>query len=116
MFTIGHAFTMAMSIDHVAIISNGTTSFVLVPELYPQQSSQSTQGKDAHSHDSHNGENDIQQEILVRRHLIYGRAQVVGTIMTEEVADPVDGSGHRVAWLVFVNGGEKVCLLAVPKK
>lgn len=41
---------------------------------------------------------------------------MAGTTVTQDVVDPVDSSGHRVAWLVFVNGGEQACLLAVPRK
>lgn len=39
---------------------------------------------------------------------------MAGTVVTEDVVDPVHSSGHRVAWLVFVNVGEKLSLLAVP--
>lgn len=53
---------------------------------------------------------------MVGGHLIYSGAQVVGTVVTEDVADPVGGSGHRMAWLVFVDVGQNTCLLAVPRQ
>lgn len=105
---------MAVSVGHATIIPGEATSSALVPGVPPQQSDQPLQSKEAQSQSSHDGENHIQQEVLVGGHLVYGRAQVVGTVVTEDVADPVDGPGHRVAWLVFVNVGEKTCLLAVP--
>lgn len=105
---------MAMSVGHVAIIPGDATSSALVPDLPPQHSYQPPQDEAAQSQGSPYGDNHIHQEVLVGRHLVYGRAQMVGTVVTEDVADPVDGPAHRVAWLVFVNVGEKTCLLAVP--
>lgn len=114
MFPIDYALTMAMAISHVTIIPSDSNPRTLVRDLPPQQSYQVPQRKDRQSHHSPNRENHVQQEILVGGHLIHSRAQVVGTIVTEDVADPVDSSGHRVAWLVFVNAGQKSCLLAIP--
>lgn len=114
MLPIGHTLAMAMSIGDVTIIPGDATASALVPDLPPQQSYQPPQGKDGQSQGSPYCENHIQQKVLVGGHLVYGGAQVVGTLVTEDVADPVDGPGHRVAWLVFVNVGEKTCLLAVP--
>lgn len=31
---------------------------------------------------------------------------MVGTVVTEDIANPVDSPGDRVAWLIFVNVGE----------
>lgn len=115
MFPIGHDLIMAMSIGHVTIIPGVTTSSALIPDLLPQQSHQLVQGKAGQSQrNSYSGDH-IQQEILVGGHLVYGGAQVVGTLVTEDVADPIDSSGHGVARLVFVNVGEKTCLLTVPR-
>lgn len=111
MFPVGHAFIMAMSIGHVSIIPSGTASSALVPL---KQSEQSAQGKDSQSQGSSHCDDHIQQEVLVGGHLVYGGAQVVGTVVTEDVADPVGSSGDGMAWLVFVNVGENTCLLAVP--
>lgn len=115
MFPVGHALTVAMSIGHVTIIPGDSNSSTLVPDLPPQQSYQVPQGKAGQSQGSRYRENHIQQEVLVGRHLVHGRAQVVGTVVTEDVVDPVDGPGNRVAWLVFVNVGQTLCLLAVPR-
>lgn len=115
MFPVGHALAMAMSIGHVTVIPGDTASSALVPDLAPQQSYQPLQGKGSQSQGSSYSENHIQQKVLVGRHLVYGGAQVVGTVVTEDVADPVNGPGHGVAWLVLVNVGENTCLLAVPR-
>lgn len=37
------------------------------------------------------------------------------TVVTENIADPVNSPAHRVAWLIFVNIGEITGLLAVPR-
>lgn len=81
-FPVGHALAMAMSIGHVTIIPGDTTSSALVPSLPPQQSYQPSQGKDDQSQGSPYSENHIQQEVLVGGHLVYGGAQVVGTVVT----------------------------------
>lgn len=39
---------------------------------------------------------------------------MASTVVTEDVVDPVHSPGHRVAWLVLVNVGQKLSLLAVP--
>lgn len=39
---------------------------------------------------------------------------MAGAAVTEDVVDPVHSPGHRVAWLVFVNGGQELSLLPVP--
>lgn len=114
MFPVSHALIMAMSVGHVPIIPGVTPYSARVPNLPPQQPYQPVQGKTAQSQGSPYSDNHIQQEVLVRVYLVYGGAQVIGTVVTEDVADPVDSSGHRVARLVFVNVGEKTCLLAVP--
>lgn len=114
-FPIAHALTVAMSIGHATIIPGDVNSSSLVHNLPPQQSYQLPQGKASQSQGCPYNENHIQQEVLVKRHSIHGRAQVVGTIVTEDVADPVGRPVNRVARLVFVNVGQKLCLLAVPR-
>lgn len=39
---------------------------------------------------------------------------MAGTVVAENIADPVNSPGHGVAWLIFVNIGKIACLLAVP--
>ena len=39
---------------------------------------------------------------------------MAGAIVTEEVANPIDGPGYWVAWLVLVDGGEDLGSLAIP--
>lgn len=82
MFPVGHALAMAMSIGHVTIIPSVANSSALLPGLSPQQSYQPSQDKDGQSYGGPYSENHIQQEVLVGGHLIYGGAQVVGTLMT----------------------------------
>lgn len=115
MFPVGHALAMAMAIGHVTIIPGDAISSGLVLDLPPQRPYQPSQGKETQSQGSPYRENHIQQEVLVGGHLVHSGAQVIGTMVTEDVADPIDGPGHRVAWLVFVNVGEQTCLLAVPR-
>lgn len=105
---------MAMSVGHVTILPGVTTSFALVPDLASEQPYQLLQGKAGQGQGSSYSDYHIQQKVLVGGHLVHGGAQMAGTVVTEDVADPVGGSGRRVAWLVFVNLGEKTRLLAVP--
>lgn len=111
-FPIGNGLAMAMSIGHVTIIPDDTSSAV-VPDFPPQQSYQPTKSKAHESQASHYGNNHIQQEVLVGVHIVYSWAQVAGAIVAEDIVDPIDCSGHWVAWLVFVNVGKKTRLLAV---
>lgn len=116
MFPVDHALAMAMSIGHVTIIPGDAAPSALVLDLLPpQQSYQPLQGKVGQSQGNPHSENHIQQEVLVGGHLVYSGAQVFGTVVTKDVADPVGGPGHRVAWLVFMNVGEKTRLLPIPK-
>lgn len=57
---------------------------------------------------------DVQQEVLVDGDAVDGRAQVLGAAVTQDVADPVHGARHRVAWLIFVDLGQLQGFLAVP--
>lgn len=114
MFPVGQALTVTMSICQGAVIPGDFHSFVMVPALPLQQTYQLPQGEDGQSHAGPKSKNYIQQEVLDERHIVHGRAQVAGTVVTEHVVDPVDGPGHRVAWLVFVNFGKQLCLTAVP--
>lgn len=111
MLPIGQAFTVAMTIGHdtiipadVALISKPTAKH---PKYLPQE-------KATQSQCSTNGEDHVQEEVLVWRYLVHSRAQVAGTFVTEDVVDPVHSPAHRVARLVFVNVGEELSLLAVP--
>lgn len=111
MLPIGEAVTVAMTIGHdgiipsyVALVAESTTKH---PKYLPQEKAAQSQG-------SANGEDHVQEEVLVWRYLIHSRAQVAGTIVTEDVVYPVHSPAHRVARLVFVNVGEELSLLAVP--
>lgn len=105
MISVSHALALAMSIGQVIIIPGDAGVSAQAPKLPAQQSYQLIQGEDGHNQGSHDSENYIQQEVLVERYIVYRRAQVVCAIVTEDVADPVDGPSNRVARLVFVNVG-----------
>lgn len=111
MLPIGQAVTVAMTIGHDAIIPAEVT---LISEPTAKHLKYLPQEKAAQSQGSANGEDHVQEEVLVWRYLVHSRAQVAGTIVTEDVVDPVHSPAHRVARLVFVNVGEELSLLAVP--
>lgn len=115
MLPIGQALAMTMSVGHVTVIVGDAISSSLVIGLPPQHSYQPSQCKDKQSQGRSYSENHIQQEVLVGGHVVHSGAKVVGTVVTQDVADPVDGPGHWMAWLVFVNVGKSLCLLAVPR-
>lgn len=109
MLPIGQAVTVAMTIGHEAIIPS-YIALVSEPTKNPKYLPQE---KAAQSQSSANGEDHVQEEVLVWRYLVHSRAQVAGTIVTEDVVYPVHSPAHRVARLVFVNVGEELSLLAV---
>lgn len=106
---VGNALRVAVSIGHAAIHSS-----VLVPILGPEEMYQPTQQEHYQSASSSNNKNHIQEEVLVRGHFVYSWAQVVSSVVTEDVADPVHSPGDWVTWLIFVDVGEETSLLAVP--
>lgn len=111
MLPIGQAVTVAMTIGHDAIIP---TDVALISEPTAKHPKYLPQEKAAQSQGSANGEDHVQEEVLVWRYLVHSWAQVAGTIVTQDVVDPVHSPTNRVTRLVFVNVGEELSLLAVP--
>lgn len=99
---VGDAATMTVSVGGAAFIPDGTSSAV-VCGLSPEQSRQPAQGVDGESYAYCDRNNYIQQEILIGGHFVHGRSKVVCPFVPENVANPIDGPGHRVARLIFVN-------------
>lgn len=113
MLPIGQALTVAMTVGHDAIITGDVT---LTSEPRAEHSKHLPQEEADQSQNGADGEDHIQQEVLVGRNLVYSRAQVTGAVVTQDVVDPVHSPAHRVARLVLVNVGQTLSLLAVPER
>lgn len=59
---------------------------------------------------------DVQQEVLVDGDVVDGRAQVLGAAVPQDVADPVNGTRHRMAGLIFVDLGQLQRFLSIPER
>lgn len=82
-FPVGHALAMAVSVGRVAVIPGDAAAFsALVPGLPPQPSYQPSQCEDDQKNGGPYSDNHIQQEVLIGGHVVYGGAQVVGTVVT----------------------------------
>lgn len=102
---------MGVAVGHDASVPGGVAPFsepsAQQPEHLPEEEAEQSQ-------DGPHAEDHVQQEVLVRRDLVDGRAQVAGAVVPEDVADPVHRPAHRVARLVLVDVGQKLGLLPVP--
>lgn len=65
---------------------------------------------------SHQGSGDVQQEVLVDGDAVDGRAQVLGTMVPQDVVDPVNGTCHWMARLIFVDLGQLQGFFSIPEK